>query len=78
MSVCSECGGKNSDTARFCSACGGRLPPTEPSRPEKRKTVTVVLSDLIGSTSLGEQLDPESLRRMMTKYFHEMRTELRH
>ncbi len=41
-----------------------------------RKTVTVVFSDLIGSTSLGEQLDPESLRRMMTRYFHEMRAVL--
>ena len=41
-----------------------------------RKTVTVVFSDLIGSTSLGEQLDPESLRRVMTNYFHEMRAVL--
>jgi class 3 adenylate cyclase len=41
-----------------------------------RKTVTVVFADLIGSTSLGEQLDPESLRRMMTRYFHEMRAVL--
>ncbi|HEY8854555.1 MAG TPA: adenylate/guanylate cyclase domain-containing protein [Candidatus Dormibacteraeota bacterium] len=76
MPVCPECGRKNSDEARFCSACGGRLSSAEPSRPEKRKTVTVVFSDLIGSTSLGEQLDPESLRRMMTHYFHEMRAVL--
>jgi class 3 adenylate cyclase len=37
-----------------------------------RKTVTVVFSDVTGSTALGEQLDPESLRRVMGSYFDEM------
>ena len=36
---------------------------------EVRKTVTVVFSDVAGSTTLAEQLDPESLRRVMTRYF---------
>ncbi len=43
---------------------------------EGRKIVTVVFSDVIGSTSLGEQLDAEALRRVMTRYFTEMRTIL--
>jgi class 3 adenylate cyclase/tetratricopeptide (TPR) repeat protein len=43
---------------------------------EARKTVTVVFSDVTGSTSLGEQLDPEALRRVMERYFGEMRTVL--
>src|SRR5688500_11794395 len=43
---------------------------------EARKTVTVVFSDVTGSTSLGEQLDPEALRRVMERYFEEMRTVL--
>jgi class 3 adenylate cyclase/tetratricopeptide (TPR) repeat protein/uncharacterized protein (DUF433 family) len=34
-----------------------------------RKTVTVVFADVTGSTALGEQLDPESLRRVMARYF---------
>ena len=38
-----------------------------------RKTVTVVFADLTGSTGLGERLDPESLRRIMQRYFAEMR-----
>jgi class 3 adenylate cyclase/tetratricopeptide (TPR) repeat protein len=38
-----------------------------------RKTVTVVFSDVTGSTALGEQLDPESLRRVMGRYFDEMK-----
>jgi class 3 adenylate cyclase/tetratricopeptide (TPR) repeat protein len=40
---------------------------------EVRKTVTVVFSDLKGSTSLGEALDPESLRDVMGRYFERMR-----
>ena len=39
-------------------------------------TVTIVTSDLKGSTSLGEQLDAESLREVLTLYFDEMRAVL--
>ena len=38
-----------------------------------RKPVTVLFCDLTGSTALGEKLDPEALRRVMTRYFDEMR-----
>ncbi|HYY77928.1 MAG TPA: AAA family ATPase [Actinomycetes bacterium] len=40
---------------------------------EVRKTVTVVFSDVAGSTALGELLDPESLRCAMTRYFETAR-----
>jgi class 3 adenylate cyclase len=40
---------------------------------EVRKTVTVVFSDLKGSTELGERLDSEALREVMSRYFDEMR-----
>ena len=40
---------------------------------EAPRTVTIVTSDLKGSTSLGERLDPESLREVLTQYFDEMR-----
>ncbi len=36
---------------------------------EVRKTVTVLFTDVTGSTSLGERLDPEALRRVMGRYF---------
>jgi class 3 adenylate cyclase/tetratricopeptide (TPR) repeat protein len=36
---------------------------------EARKTVTVVFADVTGSTSLGESLDPEALRDVMSRYF---------
>ena len=38
-----------------------------PSPAEARKRVTVVFSDVTGSTRLSEQLDPESLRRVMSR-----------
>ena len=40
---------------------------------ESRKLVTVVFCDLAGSTELGESLDAESLRKVMTRYYDEMR-----
>jgi class 3 adenylate cyclase/tetratricopeptide (TPR) repeat protein len=43
---------------------------------EARKTVTIVFSDVAGSTSLGDRLDPETLRRVMERYFAEMRSVL--
>ena len=39
------------------------------SVPESRKTVTVVFIDVADSTSLGEKLDPESVRGLMSRYF---------
>jgi class 3 adenylate cyclase len=37
--------------------------------PEARKVVTVLFTDIAGSTALGEQLDPELLRSVMWRYF---------
>ena len=41
-----------------------------------RKTVTVLFADVTGSTEMGERLDPEVLRRVMTRYFEVSRTTL--
>ncbi len=38
-----------------------------------RKTVTLLFTDVTGSTALGEALDPETTRDMMSRYFDEMR-----
>ena len=67
MAVCPSCGAENREEARFCDACGASLVP-EPAR-ESRKTVTILFCDVTGSTALGEQIDPESLRRVMARYF---------
>ena len=75
MKVCPSCGEENPERFRLCGFCGAKLEP-EAAPQEVRKLVTVVFADLAGSTSLGEALDSESLRGLMTRYFGEMRSVL--
>src|SRR4249919_1179077 len=78
MQLCPNCGEENPPRFRLCGYCGTALAPAEAAPPprEIRKTVTIVFSDLRGSTDLGERLDSESLREVMTRYFDAMRAEL--
>jgi class 3 adenylate cyclase/tetratricopeptide (TPR) repeat protein len=75
MQICPNCGEENPARFRLCGFCGSALAPELPPQ-EVRKTVTIVFSDLKGSTSLGESLDSESLREVMNRYFDEMRAVL--
>ncbi|TML60780.1 MAG: zinc-ribbon domain-containing protein, partial [Actinobacteria bacterium] len=75
MVTCPSCGEENPDRFRLCGFCGTPLAPVAPPQ-EVRKTVTIVFSDLKGSTNLGEALDSESLREVMNRYFAEMRRVL--
>src|SRR5262249_37789076 len=68
MVVCSNCGEESPQGFKFCPHCGTQL-ATERPTVELRKTVTVYFSDLAGSTALGERLDSEALREVMTRYF---------
>jgi class 3 adenylate cyclase/tetratricopeptide (TPR) repeat protein len=62
---------------RHCGFCGAALAPTSPAR-GIRKTVTILFTDVSGSTALGERLDPESLRDVMGSYFASMREVIEH
>jgi class 3 adenylate cyclase/tetratricopeptide (TPR) repeat protein len=73
--ACPTCAQQNPAGFSFCGACGTRLAVT--AAREVRKTVTVLFADVTGSTALGERLDPESLRRVMSRYFEEMQSVLR-
>jgi predicted ATPase/class 3 adenylate cyclase len=75
MAACPNCGQENPAGARFCQACAAPLTHA-PAAHEVRKTVTVVFSDIVDSTPLGERLDPESLRRVVWRFFAEMRAAL--
>jgi class 3 adenylate cyclase/tetratricopeptide (TPR) repeat protein len=72
MATCPACGRDNPEGFQFCGFCASPLVPDEGR--EIRKTVTVLFSDVTGSTSLGEHLDPESLRNVMSRYFDLART----
>ena len=37
--------------------------------PEERKLVTVLFADVVGSTAIGESLDPEDVRALMGRYY---------
>jgi class 3 adenylate cyclase/tetratricopeptide (TPR) repeat protein len=70
------CGVPSPEGARFCSSCGAAVARDEEEAGRLRKVVTVVFSDLAGSTGLGERLDPESLALVMGRYFERTRAVL--
>ncbi len=72
MVRCSSCGGESPARFRHCGYCGEALGQPSPAR-ETRKTVTILFSDLTGSTALGTRLDPELLRYILGRYFASMR-----
>jgi len=71
---CASCGTENRPEARFCDSCGAPL--AAPRAHEQRKVVTVLFCDVQGSTALGERLDPEALRRVMSAYFETARAAI--
>jgi class 3 adenylate cyclase/tetratricopeptide (TPR) repeat protein len=73
MSICPSCGAENPEGFRFCGSCGAALAEVPRAR-EVRKVVTVLFCDVVGSTALGERVDPEPLRRLMGSYYEHMRT----
>ncbi len=76
MSVCETCGARQSEEARFCSACGAPQEP-EPDAPiDERKLATVLFVDLVGSTELAGREDPERVRAMQARFFTAMAAEI--
>jgi class 3 adenylate cyclase len=75
-----KCGFKNPPAARFCQECGVGLtapdqapvPETSPVQPREvageRRHLTVLFCDLVGSTSVAAQLDPEEWRETVAGY----------
>ena len=71
MQICANCGEENPGTYPLCGYCAERLTADSPR--EVRRVVTIVFSDLKGSTALAEKLDQESLVEVLASYFDEMR-----
>jgi class 3 adenylate cyclase len=53
-------------------SCGAEV--SEGDGHEVRKTVTILFSDVAGSTAMGDALDPEAVRRVMGQYFDACRS----
>ena len=76
MVACPNCGTENPDTSRFCGMCGTALTPAAAPLREERKVVTIVFTDLVGSTERAEGLDPEDVRATLSTYYAQLRAEL--
>jgi len=74
--TCPNCGAEAVSGFRLCGACGTPLEGA-PAVEDIQRFATVVTSDLKGSTALGERLDPETLREVLTLYFDEMQAVFR-
>src|SRR5215472_6622641 len=77
---CRQCGADNRAIAKFCDSCGSSL-RTEASgivaksvRPAsasgERRHLTILFCDLVNSTSIATQLDPEDWREIVANYHH--------
>jgi class 3 adenylate cyclase/tetratricopeptide (TPR) repeat protein len=76
---CAKCGAKNPPQFKFCGECGVALinladgvrdmRDTAGSEGERRH-LTVLFCDLVGSTALAAQLDPEDWRSIVADYHH--------
>src|SRR3989449_5699538 len=69
--VCPQCQADNRLTSNFCRQCGTpltRQTPDSSKAEAERRQLTVMFCDLVGSTALSEQLDPEKLREVVRAY----------
>lgn len=70
---CANCGFMN-PAVKFCGDCGRTLDETDtplsatPISKAERRQLTVLFCDVIDSTALTEQLDPEDLRQVLDAY----------
>jgi class 3 adenylate cyclase/tetratricopeptide (TPR) repeat protein len=72
---CPNCARPVPEGARFCPACGSTLAARVDAA--ERRVVTAIFADLAGSTRLGEQLDPEILRTLVSEFFEIAGREIR-
>jgi class 3 adenylate cyclase/tetratricopeptide (TPR) repeat protein len=56
--------------------CGASLAPAATPAREERKVVTILFTDLVGSTERAEGLDPEDVRATLSAYYAQLRAEL--
>jgi class 3 adenylate cyclase/tetratricopeptide (TPR) repeat protein len=72
--TCPSCGEENPERARFCLSCAASL-ESEPA-PEERKLATVLFADLVGSTALADDQDPERTRMVLNRFYDAMTEEV--
>jgi len=77
--LCAKCASENSAASQFCGDCGADLDASTVAGHKEalvgqkvpggeRRQLTVMFCDLVNSTALSEQLDPEELREVIHTY----------
>src|SRR5204862_6847752 len=72
MRRCENCGREAPDDFAFCPACGAAL--IKAPSAGARRTVTILFADMVGSTELGDRLDPERLQAVLGRYYEALRS----
>jgi class 3 adenylate cyclase/tetratricopeptide (TPR) repeat protein len=76
MRTCASCGGENPANAKFCLHCGSALEEPAASARMERKYATALFADLVGSTTLAEQQDPEIVQSVVGRTFDRLSAEI--
>ena len=74
MAACLSCGHPLDEGARFCPNCGAPVDVAPEDR--ERKVATMVFADLVGSTKLAGDLDPERTRMLLERFYDAMAEEI--
>src|SRR5262249_1497460 len=88
--ACPACSHANPVRAKFCSKCGASLSPgvLEPATPSavakastsssaERRQLTIMFCDMVGSSALSTQLDPEEQREVIASFQSCCSTEIK-
>jgi class 3 adenylate cyclase len=73
---CNACGSGNPADKRFCGDCGASrgatphatLPVAAAAPSPERRPLSVMFIDLVGSTAIGQRLDPEDVREVIAAF----------
>jgi class 3 adenylate cyclase/predicted ATPase len=79
--VCPACGGAMSQGAKLCLACesnpGAETGEAVVTRGRQRRQITLLFCDMVDSTGLAEQLDPEDLADVISRFQRITRVAMR-
>jgi class 3 adenylate cyclase/tetratricopeptide (TPR) repeat protein len=73
VTKCGNCGRSVPAGSRFCPECGAALATT----PDQRRLVTVVMTDIVGFTSMSEVTDPERVKNLVDGCFERLVDDVR-
>lgn len=87
--TCANCQALNDPDANFCKNCGQRFSPHSPKSTSQedhqylseigqseRRFITILFCDIVGSTAIGERLDPEEWTEIMNGVFGHLIPEI--